>query len=90
MDPVELEGMDEELKEDYMRQMIYGNAQRGPDGGGEDGGGEDDGGEEFGSQFLNKSGEGAELELMIDDDEVPLTNSDAVCIKSLLITRCIN
>lgn len=90
MDP--LEGMDEELKEDYMRQMIYGNAQRGPDGGGEDGGGEDDGGEDFSSQFLNDSGQGAELELMIDDDEVPLTNSGAVCIyiKSLLITRCIN
>ena len=56
----------------------------------EDGGGEDDGGEEFSSQFLIDSGEGAELELMIDDDEVPLTNSDAVCIKSLLIIRCIN
>ena len=86
MDPVKLEGMDEELKEDYMRQMIYGNAQRGPYGGGEDGGGEDDG-----SQLLNDSGDGAELELMIDNDEVPLiTNSDAVCVKSLLITRCIN
>ena len=85
MNPVELEGMDEELKEDYMRQMIYGNAQRGLDGGGEDGGGE-----EFGSQFLNDSGEGAELELMINNDEVPLTNFNVVCIKSLLITRCIN
>ena len=90
MDPLELKRMDEERKEDYMRQMIYGNAQRGPDGGGEDGGGEDDGGEDDGSQFLNDSGDGAELELMIDNDEVPLTNSDAVCIKSLLITRCIN
>ena len=93
MDPRELEGMDEELKEDYVRQMIYGDGQHGQDRSGEDGGGEDGGGEDFSSQFLNESGEGAELQLMIDHDEVPLTNSGGeVCIyiKSLLITRCIN
>lgn len=89
MDPLDInmQGLTEEQAEDCMRQMIFETAQREPDGGGEDGGGED-----FSSQFLNDSGEGTELEKIRDDDEVPLTNSGAVCIyiKSPLITRCIN
>ena len=89
MDPLNknMEGLTEEQAEDCLREMIYQNAQPVTDGGGED-----DGGEDFSSQFLNNSGEGAELEKIRDDDEVPLAHSDAVCIyiKSLLITRCIN
>ena len=85
MDPLNknIEGLTEQQAEDCLRKMIYDSVKRGTDGGGEDDGGDRD----FSSQFLNDSGEGAELEQIRDDDEVP-----GVCIyiKSLLITRCIN
>ena len=56
-------GRDEE-GEDRIYQIIYESA-----------GGEDD---DFSSQFLNGSGEGAELEEIRRDDEGPLTNSGEV------------
>ena len=77
MDPnVALEEMGETQKEDYMRQIIMGEAMLGPDG---------DGGAAFNNQFLNDSGEGVALEDIAEDDdnvddEEPLTNSANVYI----------
>jgi hypothetical protein len=80
MDPNEaLEEMGEAQKEDYMRQIIMGEAMLGPDG---------DGGAAFSNQFLNDSGEGVALEDIAEDDdnvddEEPLTNSANVYIYNI-------
>ena len=77
MDPLDINmaGLTQEQVEDCMREIIFGDAQRGSDGGGKD-----DGGKDLSNRFLNDSGEGVELEEIRDDDEMPLANSGEVYI----------